>query len=127
MVAEVRNFEVLVVHGSTRLAPQTDSLAMPSRFVRWVRIRIPPGPNGLVGFALGAAGVRVIPYNANSWFVGNDEVIALDLDGQISSGAWQLQSYNLGTLDHTLYLSFGLDPVVTVTPSPGLAPINIVQ
>lgn len=125
MTSEYRNFEVVVAIGTTRAAPQVDALAMPARIVRSVRIRIPPGPNGAVGFALGSANQRVIPWNANSWFVGNDEVIELPLTGQIDSGAWQMQSYNTGTLPHTLYVTFTLDPIHSQDAVPMITPLRL--
>ena len=110
MAFEYRTFAVAIPAGTAIAAPQITNLAMPARIVRAVRIRIPPGPNGQVGFALGAAGVRIIPYGANQWLVGNDEIIDWPLEGQISSGAWQFQGYNLGANVHTIYVSFALDP-----------------
>ena len=116
MAREVRQFQVTTPAGTLITAPLVTNLSMPARNVSQVRIRIPPGPSGQLGFALGSAGVRVIPYNANAWFVGDDEVLDLPLEGQWDSGAWQLQSYNQGTHPHDLLLTFYLDPV----QSPGL-------
>lgn len=110
MAREVRNFAVEVPSGTAKATPQVTDLAMPARLVRRVRVRIPPGPSGLVGWALGAAGERVLPWGANEWIVADDEVIEWELTGQIDSGAWQLQAYNTGLYDHTLYVTFHLDP-----------------
>jgi hypothetical protein len=127
MAAEFRNFEVSVPAGTAKAAAITTDLTMPARVVRHIRIRIPPGPSGLVGFALAAAGVSIIPWNAGAWYVGDDEVIDLDPENQITSGAWQLRAYNLGANAHTLYLAFSLDPVQSVQVSSGLSPLTITQ
>ena len=110
MAAEVRTFAVTVPAGTAIAAPQVTALRMPARIVRNVRVRVPPGPAGEVGWAVGAAGVRVLPWGAGEWIIANDEAIEWPLDGQITSGAWQLQAYNTGTYPHTLYLTFQLDP-----------------
>lgn len=121
MAAEVRNFAVLVPAGTLKAAPQTTALDMPARIAREVRVRIPPGPAGEVGWALGAAGVRVLPWGADEWIVADNEAIDWPLEGQITSGAWQLQAYNTGTYPHTLYVTFQLDPPATGAGL-GLAP-----
>lgn len=109
MVAEVRNFAVVVPAGTASSSPQVTDLDMPARLVRGIRVRIPPGPAGTVGWALGAAGTRVLPAGVGEWIVADNEVIEWPLDQQIDSGAWQLQAYNLGAFDHTLYVTFLLD------------------
>lgn len=125
MPSEVRNFAVAVAPGSTAAAPVTTNLTMPARIVRGIRIRIPPGPSGLMGWALGSSGVRVIPWNANAWIVADDEVIEWALDSQVTSGAWQVQAYNTGRFTHTVYFTFLLDPVAqrpTIVP---LTPLTV--
>lgn len=125
MAAEYRLFSVTVPALTPIATPQVTSLAMPARIVRAVRVRIPPGPSGLVGWALGAAGVRVIPYNAGAYMVGDDEVIDWPLEGQIDSGGWQLQAYNLGVYPHTLQVSFALDLPQRVGVNPFTQPLDL--
>jgi hypothetical protein len=110
---EVRNFSVTVPAGTQSSSPQVTALTMPARIVRKVRVRVPPGPAGLVGWALGAAGQRVLPWGAGEWIVADNEVIEWELEDQIESGAWQLQAYNTGVYDHTLYVTFLTDPPAT--------------
>lgn len=111
MGQEFRTFAVTIPAGTLITAPAVTPLTMPTRLVRKVRFRIPPGPAGQVGFALGAAGVRVIPWGPNQWIVGDGEVIEWDVDDQIESGAWQFQGYNQGRWDHTIQVQFVLDLV----------------
>ncbi len=119
MPSEVRSFAVTVPAGTPASAPQVTSLAMPARIVREIRVRIPPGPRGEVGWALGAAGVPVLPWNAGAWIVADDESIDWPLHDQISSGAWELRAYNTGAFAHTLYVQFLLDVVQTGSVSFG--------
>lgn len=108
MAQEIRQFQVTTPAGRAITNPLVTSLAMPARIVERIRIRIPPGPSGQLGFALGSAQQRVIPYNDAAWFVGDNETLDLDLQDQFDSGAWQLQSYNTGTHAHTLLITFYL-------------------
>lgn len=110
MAREIRQFSVSVPAGTAIAAPQLTALVMPARIVRRVRVRIPKGPNGQLGFALASSGVPIIPWNTGTWFVADDEIFTWDLDGQIDSGAWQLRAYNVGAYAHTVYLTFELDP-----------------
>jgi hypothetical protein len=70
-------------------------------------------------------GVPVIPTNTGQWIVADDEVIEWDVDGLPSSGAWQVLSYNLGKLPHTIYLAFTLDLVTGAGSSAPLAPLAV--
>lgn len=111
MPSEVRSFAVSVPAGTPASAPQITPLAMPARIVREIRVRVPPGPRGEVGWALGAAGVPVLPWNAGAWIVADDESIDWPVAGQIESGAWELRAYNTGAFAHTIYVTFLLDVV----------------
>lgn len=111
MASEIRSFAVSVPAGTPVATPVVLPLTMPARVATSVRVRTPPGPRGEVGWALGAAGVRVLPANAGAFIVADDEAIEWPLRGQISSGAWQLQAYNTGRFAHTLYVVFQLETV----------------
>mgnify|MGYP007071589036 CR=1 FL=1 len=110
MASEVRHFKVSTPAGTTSAAPLVSDLTMPARVVERVRFRVPPGPQGSLGFQLGSSRQQVLPWNAGEWFVLDDEELTLDLDNQISSGAWQLISYNTGTYPHAVYVTFYLRP-----------------
>lgn len=111
MAQIVRSFQVLVPAGTAIATPTTTALAMPSRVVRALRIRVPPGPAGSVGFALVSGGQQMIPEASGTYLVMDDEAVEWPLEGQLETGAWQLRAYNTGRWDHTLYLTFLLDPL----------------
>jgi hypothetical protein len=125
VAVEVRNFAVTVPVNTPKATPQVTDLAMPARLVRKVRVRVPPGPSGQVGWALGAAGERVLPWGADQWIVADDEVIEWELSRQIDSGAWQLQAYNTGLYAHTLYVTFHLDPPGADAMLGALTPLDL--
>ena len=123
--SELRTFEVLVPAGTAKAAPLTTALTMPARIVEHAEVRVPPGPNGSVGWALGAAGVRVFPYGAGTWVVADNETIPIPVEGAVETGAWQLQAYNIGRWDHTLYVRFRVRPPAG-RPAPVLiAPLDL--
>lgn len=103
---EVRAFQVMCPPGVQPDAPQITNLAMPVRTVLGIKVRIPPGPLSAMGFAIGAAGVPIIPYDSSVFIVTDDDEFNWTLPNQIDSGAWQVQMYNIGQYPHTIYIEF---------------------
>ena len=111
MAREVYEFQITVPAGTAQSSPQTSPMTMPPRVVEQLEVLVPPGPGGEVGFAIGSSGGQVIPRNAGTYVISDDEKITWPLDGMIDSGAWQLVAYNTGRYDHTLYVRFLVDLV----------------
>lgn len=111
MAREVRQFSVKCAANTGQGAAVTTDLGMPARVVRSITVRIPPGPRGTVGFTIGAAGTQLIPLTQGEWIVADDEVLTWELDGYITSGAWQLTMYNTGQYIHEVQVRFELDMV----------------
>ena len=116
MAIEVRKFAITVLTGSTPGNPQISSLKMVARQVDEVEVRVPPGPRGEVGFALGLSGVAVIPIQIGQYIVTDNEVISWKLEQYPESGDWQLFAYNTGTFNHTLEVRFLLNAPQLVGP-----------
>lgn len=117
MAVEIRQFTVTIPAGTAPGVPVRADVSFPPRVVDRVEIRVPPGPSGLMGFALQNSGVTVIPYNSDAFIVTADEVIGWDLTGYITSGSWQVLGYNTDTNDHSVFIRFLLD----LPPRPGAA------
>lgn len=123
MAQEIREFAVLVPAGTPQGAPLVTDVSFPQRVVTSVAWRVPPGPSGLMGWALTSAGAPVIPIQPGAWMVTDNQADTWQLDGYLDSGNWQVSAYNLGVYPHTVYLTFFLDlpgpAVVPVPPAPG--------
>ena len=120
MAQEIREFAVLIPAGTAKAAPRTVSIAFPERKVTSVTYRVPPGPSGLMGWALTSAGTPVIPIQQNTFIVTDNQSDTWFLDGYLDSGNWQVTGYNTGLYDHTVYLTFLLDlpGVADLSPPP---------
>lgn len=116
MASEIYAFNISVPAGTPISAPQITALSLPPRTVQAVEWLIPPGPRGLLGFALGSSGQPTIPYGLGSWIIGDDVDDHWDLTDQIESGAWQVWAYNTGDFRHTVYLRFLLAPLSANAP-----------
>lgn len=106
MAREIRKYEVVVPTTVPATAPHKVHLTFPPLQVSEVSIRVPPGPRGEVGFALGNAAQPVIPWQPTAWIVTDDDEIVFPLTGYTDSGTWWVLAYNTGTYQHTLYLTF---------------------
>ena len=109
---------MLVPAGTPQTAPQVTSIVFPEREVVAVSWRVPPGPSGLMGWALTSAGTPVIPIQPNTYIVTDDQAATWDLEGYMDSGNWQVTAYNTGIYPHTVYLTFQLDLPGTAVPAP---------
>lgn len=115
----VYTFQATVPAGTAIATPYTTALTFPPLVVNTIQWKVPDGPRGNMGFALGSAGVRVIPYNPSAWIIANDQNESWDVAGQFDSGAWQFFGYNAGFNPHTVYLTFLCSLVVPSTaPTP---------
>ncbi len=72
MAKEIRSFSPTVPAGTPKTNLFTQALAFPPRGVTEIDIRVPPGPRGQVGFAIGASGQPVLPYAAGQFIVADD-------------------------------------------------------
>lgn len=122
MAYEIREFQVTVPAQTAQSAGFSVPITFPARVVDEIDIRVPPGPNGQMGFAIGTSGMPVIPAQLGSWIIANDQEIDWPLQGYWDSGSWEVFAYNLGNYPHTLYLTFLLSLVQSQATSP--APIG---
>lgn len=111
MAREIREFDITITAGTTKAAPSIQAITFPARVVEAIEWRVPPGPNGTMGFAIAAANMAIIPYNTGAFIVTDNEAQSWPINGYIDSGSWQLIGYNTGTYDHTVYLRFLLNLV----------------
>lgn len=127
MPTEIRTFQVTIPPGTLPTAPQLTNLSMPARIVERLDIRIPPGPAGMMGFAIASAGQPFIPYNAGAWIVADNESLSWPVEGYLESGAWQLRGYNTGLSPHTIYLTFLLRQISDTIAPVAAGPIDLAQ
>lgn len=117
MPREVRHFAVTIPKTTAVAAPYTHKLTINPLRVQSIRVRVPPGPMGTMGFAVGNAEKPVIPLGTGEYIVEDNWYTTFDLTTYTTSGTWWLIGYNTTvTNDHTVYLLFSMTPVVTTTP-----------
>lgn len=127
MADEIRQYTATIPAGTTAAAPVRVNFDMPAREVQGIQIRVPPGPSGVVGFALQNSGVTVIPYGSDQWIVTSADYIDWTLSNYITSGSWQLLGYNTGAFSHSIYVRFLLGLIRPPEPVPGAALVDLGQ
>ena len=106
MAREIRQYAFTIPAGTAKVTPYTETIVFPPRIVVQIDWKVPPGPSGDVGWAIGSSGIPVIPRDANTWIVTDNESNSWILEDFHDSGSWELFGYNVGTYDHTIYFTF---------------------
>jgi hypothetical protein len=106
----VYQFEPTVPNGTAQSSPYSTTLTIPQYEVQLIRWRVPPGPQGNLGWQLLYSGSIIFPQNG-LWIVADNEFATWELDELPTGGSWEFQGYNTGTYDHTVYLTFLCNPL----------------
>jgi len=125
MAQELWSFQATITAGSTVFAPTRVATKMPPRQVDRLEIVVPPGPSGVMGFAVTMSGVNVIPVQPGTFMITDNERIAWDLSNLPNSGDWQVTGFNGGVFDHTIYLRWLVEVVPTRSASSPLTNISL--
>lgn len=109
MVSEIRTRTVTIPAGTPITAPVTTDISFPPRIVTAIYWKVPPGPSGLMGWALTIAGNPVIPRDGGTYIIADGESDTWQLEDYPDQGIWQVTGYNTDIYPHSIYLTFLLD------------------
>lgn len=115
MAREIYAFDITIPASTAKSLPYTADITMPVRQVDTIEIVVPPGPSGLMGFAVAMNGVNVLPKVAGTFIVTDNETISWPVDGLPTSGDWSIIGYNTDDFDHTIYLRWLVDLITGST------------
>lgn len=99
-------FSPSIPTGTSSAAPYTTDLVFNPAEVIAVSWKVPPGPRGLMGWALGASGQQIVPANVGEWIVTDDEEDIWNLTETVQTGDFTFLGYNAGTNPHQVFLRF---------------------
>jgi hypothetical protein len=121
----VLNFPVTIPAGTAIATPVTVQAPLGICDLVELRVVIPPGPAGLVGFVINGGGSQIFPIGRGTWFIFDDYVYDQAVSNQINSGQWSITAYNLDVFPHTLQFYFYTNDI-TYSPGPDLsAPVSL--
>lgn len=127
VASELWSFQVTIPAGTAQSSPYRQKTTLPTRKVDTLEITIPPGPSGLMGFAVTMGGINVVPVNSGTYIVTDNEKISWPLTGLPDSGDWQVSGYNLDVFDHTVYLRFLVETVPQPSQTGAVAGASLQQ
>lgn len=106
----VFEFAPLTPLGTPEATPVSQALTLPNYEVQLIRWRVPPGPQGNLGWQLLYSNAIVLPQNGG-WIVADNEYATWEIDELPTAGDWYFNAYNTGSYDHTVYLTFLVNPL----------------
>jgi hypothetical protein len=126
MARRVELFTVTTPALTAIAAPLITDVRFDIGVVTEIEILVPPGPSGLMGFAIMHSGASVFPREEGKWIISDGEDIHWPITDSPTAARWQVRSYNTDVFDHSIYLRFLVDEVPASVPSQ-VAPLAITQ
>jgi hypothetical protein len=99
-------FAVTIPAGTLQSAPITVPCVFNDGDVTEIDVKVPSGPNGNVGFFIGAGGSQYVPRTKGSFIRPNNDFFEWPLTNAINSGSWSVTAFNLDIFDHTIQVFF---------------------
>jgi len=106
MAQDIQTFNVTIAAGVAKATPVLTTIELGVRRVVEVKVEVPPGPRGEVGFWLGSGGVQIVPKNMGTFIVTDNQHMSLAIDDFFDSGSWTVAMYNTGNYPHTYQFTF---------------------
>lgn len=105
MSGRIWYYEATIPAGTPLASPWVVDLATDVGAIERIDMLVPAGPHGNLGFALLYGNGQVYPFQSDAWVIADDVTLVWSPDSGLSSGAWSLEGYNLGSYDHTVYVT----------------------
>lgn len=119
MAQRIETPVVTVAAGTLSTAPVDTNLTWLQGIVERIEVIVPPGPSGLVGFAIGHSRQPIIPFSSGQWIIADDEHFDWPIENYPTGAKWFVRAYNTDIYAHSLYLivhlrEFGRTTIPTV-------------
>lgn len=92
--------------GTAIATPASQAVVLEDANLDTVRVLVPDGHSGLTGLRITAGGTQILPINAGTWIISNDEIFDWPADDEVTANGLSLAGYNLDIYPHTFYLRF---------------------
>lgn len=87
-----------------------------------IDVKVPPGPQGNLGFFIGAGGSQYVPRTRGSYVVPNRDYFIWPIANAVSSGSWSVTAYNTDIFAHTIQVAFHVNEDPPISANPQLSP-----
>lgn len=123
-------FSTTTPAATPQATPVVTALPLEDALLESIRIIIPDGHVGLTGIRLLQAQQQIIPWDNNEYIIGNDRVIDIPFNGEMTVSGLVAHTYNTGTNVHKHFVEVLIkdlpNPNVLV-PTPASAPLIVPQ
>lgn len=116
MARYVYQYSVTIPAGTEETAPATSDIDLDNYDIESIDLEVPPGPAGLMGFAVFNNGQRWLPVGDNAWLVWDDVQQSWYLSDQPNASGWAIVGYNTGTYDHAVTVRMHVNPTNANSP-----------
>jgi hypothetical protein len=99
-------FDVTIPAGTAKAAPVSIPTQFEPNVVERIDWTFPDGCAGMVGIAIGARAVPVIPPTEGQFFIRSGSSGGYDTEGMHTTGDWSVIGYNTGQFPHTIHVNF---------------------
>lgn len=104
MATRVEVFEVVIPALTLESSPLDTELDFVPARVDQLEVLIPPGPSGLVGWAILHNTQQILPFATGSFIFADGEVIRWPLERFPTGRGWIVRAFNTDIFDHTLHI-----------------------
>lgn len=108
MAQRIESPVVTVPAGTLRTAPLDTNLTWLPGILERLEIVVPPGPSGLVGFAIGHSRQPIIPFSSGQWIIADDEHFDWQISDYPTGAKWFVRAYNEDIYEHSLFFTVHL-------------------
>lgn len=116
MADRIEWFNVTVPAGTLKTAPVVIPCVFPQGDVTEIDVKVPPGPQGNVGFFIGAGGSQYVPRTRYAFIMPDADYFTWPMQNAINSGSWSVTAYNTDVFDHAFQVFFQVNenpPIVS--------------
>lgn len=111
MTTRVYETTFLVPAGTPVAAPVTQAVPLEDNILDVVTIIVPDGHAGLTGFHILWGGTQILPYNAPSWLIANNEKIEWPYASEVTAAGLSVAGYNTDIWPHTFYVRWQVSEI----------------
>lgn len=111
----IRVYEVqFTVPASTGVAaPVSQPVVLEDALLQTVRVLVPGGHSGLTGLRITWGGTQLLPINAGTWIISDNEILDWPMNDEVTANGLSLTGYNTDIFPHTFYLRFTISERAT--------------
>lgn len=116
MASRIEHLAVSVPAGTAIATPQITPFPFREGIVQKIEPLVPPGPSGLVGWAILYDSQQIIPFTSGVYFIMDDDKRSWDVEGYPTASRYKIKAYNTDVYAHLLQFTFLMTELAAPQP-----------